>query len=878
MKKIVAILLTLVLTVALVGCTKAEKSNPQLANGSQELSSITENGVKYTITNQEAYNALKSQYGSTILIDLIDTKLMSTLKNSAGKSFLEAVTDEDIVKEINNIMYGDDELTDEEKDEKKKDFLENLFIGSGIITTDPYATEVKDKYRLVLAERAYAKEVLAKEVKENDEKYEAYAKLTDEEKEQKLKDEPETPTSYYFSDSKIQTKYAKDVYSKYEAIIVPFTSKRQAEIALKQVNVTVKDGVWTDGTNALSALQVFEKFIELYKVVYGYKVTGELTKDSEEFKYNEGDLNSNILKVVKDKLEVYTEDSKNEAPKWYTPNAIEIGSGNEAIYVLKLKEELATSYEDLDDEAKKAQRVKYTDSLIDDTITSNYVSVKMGTLRKEQNIVIFDSVVENLYSNAMTKLSVSYDKTKEESTEYVAQTDDIKVTPKELYEEMLKYQGAAIVMDKLVEKRALYNKNFNKYYDMNTNKWLDNNKKTEINDLIEAEKKNFKNGNYKDYGYDPSTMSWTLFIKSLYTVENEDELVLSFLAESITKEYAEQINRFAELNDNKEFVLSDDAALTDNYWRLISNQMEAAAKKKFSVEGIHLLISHYATVEDYISGSNIVDPEDWTEEQRVAAQKLVNEVIAFVNDSKGSYESRLKRVAEAFKYAPVKDKDVTYANSPVARTIKSDGGAVTINLSEYKEKGLYVKYESLGVFSQGKMVDTFNDAVKAIWDADADKDVFNDKDLNDVDKVTVLETPIKTAYGYHVYINIESKELSSYIKVNTSTVDGKTYHTYQYVPTMQEVRKYVKNNNTTEITEKVKNAIKTYYTPIADELSGDSFSYIMMVNALNEVISSYTTADKGVSQDALKKYIECYKDYTFSDLLKEVTVDYLYVK
>ena len=55
-------------------------------------------------------------------------------------------------------------------------------------------------------------------------------------------------------------------------------------------------------------------------------------------------------------------------------------------------------------------------------------------------------------------------------------------------------------------------------------------------------------------------------------------------------------------------------------------------------------------------------------------------------------------------------------------------------------------------------------------------------------------------------------------------------------------------------------------------------SYIMMVNALEQVISSYSSTDNGVSQDALKKYIECYKDYTFSDLLSNVTVDYLYVK
>ncbi len=878
MKKIIAFILTFVLILALVGCDKADKQNPTLTNGDQELASFTENGVKYAVTNQEVYNALKAQFGSTVLTNMIDTKLLKSVKNDNNQNYYDAVTEEEIKEEIDSVMYGDDELTDEEKAEKKETFLENLFTGSGILTTDPYSSEVQEKYRLSLAQEKYAYDLLAKEVKEHNEKYEAYKKLSKEEQEKLVEEEPETPTSLYYADTKVVAKYNKDVYSKFEAIVVPFTSNRQARIALAQIGVVVENGVWTDGTEPLTAIEVYNKFIELYKVVYGYKVTGELNKDSEEFKFAESDLESEIVTELKDKLESYTNDSTNVNPNWYTPVALEIGSGDEYVYVLKFNAEIATAFVDLSDEEKDVQRAKYLSDIISDSITTNYINTCMANLRKDNNIIIYDSVVESLYSTTVSKLSVEYKATKAENASVVAELDNITITADELFEALLKYQGAAIVMDKLAEKRALYNKDFNKYYDMSTQKWLDTDKKKEMEALITAEKKNFKNGNYKDYGYDPDSITWDLFIRSLYGVEDEDELLLAFLAEAITSEYSASINPVSEMDDEGKFVISNANAEETDYWKLINEKMNAEANAKFSVDGIHLLVAHYATVEDYINGNDVVDPEEWTEEQRTAAEELVNEVIAFVKDSTGTYDSRLERIAEAYKYAPVKNSAVQFNGNDVALSITSDGGNATINLSRYKELGLYVKYESLGVFTQGKMVEAFNDAVKEIWDADVLKDVFNDATINEVDKVTVLETPIKTSFGYHAYINIESKEIT-YIKMESvTTSDNVSYHSYQYVPTLEQVRTYLENTNTTEITEKAKTAVKNYYVVIADELSGDTFTQIMMFNALNSVIDSYNTNSSSVSKDVVAKYIAAYQDYAFESSLTYVTSDYIYLK
>lgn len=879
MKKIIAFILTFVLILALVGCDKSDKKNPTLTNGDVELASFTENGVKYAVTNQEAYNSLKSQFGSTVLASLIDKQLLKSIKNDNNQNYYDAVTETEIIEEIDYIMYGEDELTDEEKEEKKETFLENLFTGSGILTTDPYSSEVQEKYRLALAQEKYAYDLLAKEVKEHNEKYEAYKKLSKEEQEALLEEEPDTPTSLYYADTKVVAKYNKDVYSTFNAIIVPFTSSRQAKIALAQIGVEVVDGVWTDGTNPLTAIEVYNKFIELYKVVYGYKVTGDLSKESEEFNFAESDLDSEIVTQLKEKLEAYTNDSKNENPDWYTPNALEIGSGDEYVYVLKFGAEIVTAFTDLSDEEKQVQRDKYLSDIISDSVTTNYINTCMANLRKDNNLVIYDSVVEALYSSTVSSLSVEFKTTKAESENIVASLDNVSITADELYEAMLKYQGAAVVLDKLAEKRALYNKEFNTYYDMDAQKWLNTDKKKEMEALVEAEKKNFKNGNYTDYGYDPDSMTWDLFIRSLYGVENEDELLFAFLAESITSEYSATINPISEVDDEGEYVISNTSAEATDYWRLINEKMNELANAKFSVDGIHLLVAHYATVEDYINGNNVVDPEEWTDEQREAAEELIGLVVAFVNDSTGTYDSRLERIADAYKYAPVKNSAVQFNGVDVELSITSDGGNVTINLSKYKELGLYVKFESLGVFTQGKMVDEFNDAVKEIWDADVQKNVFNDSKINDIDKVTVLATPIVTTHGYHAYINIESKELSTYIKKEAvTTSDNVEYHEYQYVPTLEQIRTYLENKNTTEITERAKTAVTTYYTVIADELSGTTFTQIMMYNALNSVISSYSTNNASVSKDAVAKYIEAYKDYVFESSLTYVTSDYIYLK
>ena len=77
MKKIFALILTFALAFVLVGCGESDKTNPSLTNGSETFISIVEDGVTYKVNNEELYNYLKSQYGTSVLVSMIDKELLT---------------------------------------------------------------------------------------------------------------------------------------------------------------------------------------------------------------------------------------------------------------------------------------------------------------------------------------------------------------------------------------------------------------------------------------------------------------------------------------------------------------------------------------------------------------------------------------------------------------------------------------------------------------------------------------------------------------------------------------------------------------------------------------------------------------------------------
>lgn len=866
MKKVLALILVFVLTFGLFGCNEKDKANPQISNPDDVLASISD----YSVTNKEVYNYLKSQYGATGLINLIDSKLL--------ESEIKAVKDEDVKAAIDKDCYGED-VKDEEKAEKEKEFLDNMFISYSCNETSIYGESIMTQYRLSLAQKAYAKVVLTKEVNENEAEYAKYLKLSKEEQDKLVADyealsdeekaEAKKPvTSSYFADSKYQAKYAVDNYSTYKAIVVPFTTNRLANIALTQLGVKVnEDGVWADAITgtALTSVEVYNKFVELYNYVYGVNPDTEKAQSVSDL----SKVNANVPAYLKDNLVKYDENSTNVNPKWYTANAYTMASGSLYVFMLKLDENIVKDYVDLSEEEKLTVRNKYIDELINDALTSNYCLTKMAEYRNEKNLVIYDSVIEKLYTTSVTALSVTFEATEEENTTLVAKLDGIEVSADSLFDFLVAHQGASGVIELLSQKRLLTDKNTNPYYV--DGKWVNDDMKKKVLDTLDSEKKNFANGNYKDNGYDPSTMTWELYIKSAFNVENEEELKIALLSEIIASEYASSINVISTLKD-KEFVVSNDDLQTSPVWTSMKAAMELEASKLFKADVIQLLVVKYENK----ASTTKVDPAEWTEEEKTKAAELCQQIYAYVNAVSGTYISKLKAIADAFSYAPLKNQEVAYNGNTVNVNLTDAETNTTIEVAKFKELGFSVVYSNNGTVTNDTSTSTYvNDAtiavIKGLWDKDLENGIIGKSDAKESEKVTIVAEPVVSEYGYHMLVKVQSLQVA-YAHVE-SLESGKKY---TYIPTLEEIRTYIKNSNDSSLTTSVKDAITKYYTPKATELGGEYFALIMKYNAVVNSLDKYTSSK--VSKDDIKKYAELFNAYSFDEQIKNIDEQYIYVK
>lgn len=871
MKKLLYSLLILVFALTLFACKKKNetvktKANPMVSNPDEVFASLKEKDNTYTVKNNELYLTLKVQAGTDTLLNIVDKYLIS---NVDGKNYLNSVTTDEIKEAIDEDIYGKDaDLTDEEKDEKLDEFLETMFVSMNIEATDPYDSKIQEVYRLSLAEKAYAKDVLVKEVKERDDKYAEYEAM-----DASAKAKVENPvTSPYFADSKYQAKYEKDNYNEYNAIIVTFPSYRLANIALQSIGVTVEDGKWA----GLSDDQVVSKFIELYNYNYGYKGL-DLNVESEEFHFTQSELNAvnaNIATRVKDKMVC-----KGEEGTWYYGEPFETGSGSLYTFILKLSETKAKAWADLTDEEKEAEKANYLDDLYEDTLTSAYLATKLAELRASKGFKIYDTVLEMNYASLVGNTGVEFSKTNDEKTSVVASVEGKEFTADELFSELVKSYAVSGATSILVNKRLINNPELDPYYHNGT--WDDQNKKAELQELVKAEKNNFENGTYTSHGYDPTTSSWETFLEASYSVRTEDDLLLYYLTDAVSTLYTKGLNYIVSGETDKDGVTAYEKTVeeleTSNLWVKLTEKMQEEVDAFFNVKGIHLLICAYKDVNAYIAGSSALDPKEWTDEQNEKANALATEIIAFVGDGEGTYQQRLQDLVEAFTLAPSKPGTYTFAGKEVKTTVTSAGGNVTINVSEYKSYGLYLKYESLGTFANGSMVDEFNDAVKALYDAEvALEQVGADKS-----KVVICPTPIKTKFGYHVYVNLQCNEQAYAKKTPNKTVDPDTQeevedgtYTYRYLPTIEEIRIYTADNSSSSIDSNVKNAITRYYTNYSSELSGTYFTQAMRYHALK----SLSITSKDVRQDAFTKYLDFYVGHVFESNLKYLTEDFLETK
>ena len=825
MKKLTKLFIALVLAFIVligVGCKKNGSSlreNPTLGDGDSVYLTVTEGSYTYTITKQELYAHLKHDRGASSLIYLVDSYLLSQEKNADGKSYIELATDEEVKKFIDNEVYGDEDLTDEEKAEKEEAFLANYAKNFDCLETSIYGESIVARYKITVAQKLYAKDVLKKEYDEHMAKYE---------------DENNTDvTSPYFTDTQYANLYnGKDEnQSTFTAIIVPFTTLKAAEAAKASVgDLNSKDA-----------------YISLYQTVYGYKYAGE-----DDFVLNTDDINNTVLAKLEE-----LEDGTG------TANAVAVNDGQLFVYIYRISGNEKAKFADLEDDAKDAIKAKdsaYTAELLDNALTSTYISKAVVALRANKNLAIYDDVLEFAYSSAITNYGTYEENT--EVKECVASVDGKEFTTAELFDQMVKDAQYKNIVEILSNKRLVANAKYNSF--LNESGVLTDEKKEDLENKLEEEKKNFNDGTYTTYGYDPELVTWKTFLEGTYGISTDEEYKNIVLVDDIIAAYKDKMNpleQYTKETSGEETTYNFSADETHPYWTLINAKMAEAASEYFSINGIHVLVSLYDDVFNYASGGTQVDPTEegnWTPAQVAAAKELLNKVSEYLKEEKGTYAEKLTKFVSAYKSAP--------SVAGTALSTFTYGENKTIDLYSYKALGLSVIWQNLGTFANGSMVETFNDACKVVYDhtqheagdkleaLTADNNVTVDDIEYSLKKEDVFASGIETKYGYHLFIEVEVKER------NNLEEDGEK--PARYIPTLEEIQKSVSGQS---VTTKVKTAISTYYANYQSELKNANFFTALQNNELKAL----------VSDENLKKYIDNYNDSIFESNLSYLTKDFL---
>ena len=832
-KKTLPLIIILVLIIGFaVTCTvlKKDKVSPSISDGDSVYLSTREDSFTYTINKGKMYDELKQNVGLSTLITLVNKDLLTK------EGFYDKVTNEEIDEALEKDIFADgkDDLTDEEILEKQEEYKDKMYSNYGLRDDD----EIREYHRLILAKKLYASSKLDKEISDKN-----AAATTNSEK--------------YFTDTDYSDYYNKNYQEEFWAVIVPYTTEAQAKNALAQLGISIHQTnaeiaddfnywYWTATEAQLTPQEVVKAILDLYNAVYAYKCENYPTekilvkegvqytidefgnyvfnttvsednklKNTFHYTYKElSDYQTSILNSMKNTWVAYNANSKVEAnAKWYTPTVQSYNSGALYCYILKIAEQPAVEMQDVYDEI--------TDALVEAKLTTTYIETKMAELRAEYELTIYDVEMEKTYVSSMTNYGVTHKTTKKSSKTLVAATSEKEYSTEDLFKAMDYKYGTSIAMSLLNYERFMTNTKFNTYYDYTKegkekDKWLDKTKYNELKEQVANEKLVFTSGTYSSYGYSPSDMTWLEFIKEIYGANDENELLLQYLFSDLISDYQKKLADVSEASEESEL------------WQFYKRNMFPIANSYFKVSGVHTLICVY----DNPGSTTPINPDEWSDIQVAYAAELQAAILNYLDNNEGTVQEKMEAFVAGYKaclnYLPTID-DVN--EQPVV-----EGASYTwngIDCAKYRSAGLSVKYEDLGEFENGKMVSEFDAAVKSIYDLDPSSE-----------SMTLYRNELKTQYGYHVYANLTCTKQATYDDNGTEEV----------LPTLEIVKKYLADSSDESLTDAMKTAITTYFTPIKSELSGSYNTYINEYTDLRDLI--YDLSNTNYTIDLLQKSID----------------------
>jgi hypothetical protein len=863
------IALVIVIIVA-VSCTifAGDKENPTIDNQDADFLKIGD----ISVSNQSVYKDLKFKYGAQTLIDMIDKDLLDKTMNSNGVSYYDAVTEVQINDAIEKAMFPNGRTGDTEADAKQVAQWERENYLAGLRTSDAY----KAAFRLTLAKKQYTRD--------------------------KLEAQEDVVT-----DAAISSYYSSNYRKSYWVLVIQYNTLKEANNALSQIDVTSYDVKYTEngvektvkkwikaGTKeaqeplVLTEEEIKQAHIDLYnnanaKNAPGYPNTGtpsknivlgadqytvvdskinfntslvEVAEGAEDspknlFYYTSAELDalsSSLTSAVSSLSTYMSEGAKLEKTYFTTPKA----AGSKYFFAFKIQfEESIELYKDgkvinteLENEIKQI--------LIDGLVTDTEIATKMAALRKgtdkDSQLVIYDSSLESSY---ISGYDAEHKETKKEEAKIIARVGDTTYKAQQLFEELNNLYGVSSSYV-LYLREMLLQSDYNKIYNVKTEKVIDEEEWNGIKEEIQYLKTSFANGSF---GVDPS-YGWEKFLKDYNNVESEKALLIDLLYDRVFKEYSKEIAQTTE----------------DLFNTVYLPNMKKIQDKYLSATGIHLLIYKLDKKGAIVDPNDTKNPEKWTAYEIAAAEELYVSVLEKLEKvHPDNYQTILQtEIISEYDNAPrfVANLEQQVEGQPVYNPLMD---WIKLEAKDYlyskaKTAGLVIKFESLTI-SGGQMVEPFENAVRKIWD-EAEKN-------NEFGETVVVydqefEDYLVTEFGYHVYVNLTTTNRPN---VKTGEVTD-----IAQLPAYKDILVYedrpVEGEKDRELTNLESKQITTFYSPINKEIAGDAYKQLKISNMLLEKMTNVTFANaslKDVLMTTLNYNVE--KSYESLTYIKSPTVE-----
>lgn len=801
-KRFVVVILTICAVLVCASCKKCSQDKPvikpSISNGDNAFVKIG----NYTITNNEAYTQLLNSYGLETLLNIIDEDL------------LPQVSDEEGFKEyLDEVIYGSEELTDEEKVEAKDKFIKDLpLLG---LNNNPESENYYEKYyRLAYRRTEYA-----------------------------IKKYTETVTDETYKAEEIEAYFESKYRKTNDLIIVKFDSNKEANYFLEKygVNINKVNGGWQkeDGTKYTDD-EVLAIFENIYKDANSVETSGIQTYEFEDLTK----INASLATAV------YNWDAKD-----YTKLPTTYGKGLFLVYKNAESENLDENGNTVKLDDKKDDVIK---SMIKEAVDSYFSSYSSMENEIKANIKIYDQSLENFfkltYETAIQKLGYKEDEfTKFEGTDEESENTIFSYT----VNGNLKTINADQFFAKLNEKygvylTALYLKQFivlknNGVYDYTTNTILNQDK---YNSYVEKDIKEYKEafeaGDYESLGY-PASYGWEAFIRDYLGITSENRILVN-LDSTL---YSDSLNTYKENLYLVEEVKDSDGKVVTPKDQKIQDLMTEIYNDYFNATAIAMSAYYDKDLDGIADEIEAGTPEAIALEEllkvvynRVASEKEA--IVTVFNDIVKEYN--LANKYDTSVWAPFKAKGLKLAivASATYNASSSKDDVIKDHIKAEWKEILAFQYDEKEVnqlsgqdLSNGYKYTTKNEVTKTIRAHEFVSLTEEDNDLLLVDG---------TAYLYFV-----TKATKPYYTTQPKYDGDGNYVEGTYKPTRANYESYLKD--TSNVTSAIKNCLTTYYIPAINKLTTETIVNNALMDDALELLAQVEYANK----DALKSYIELCK-------------------